>query len=414
MNLEVELFSKRRDVFRFLLGAFFVFLLNVGWQYFEYKQLQSSKTLTADVLHHYTKFGKGRGYGVLKLQYKSSVFYITSLRRFSQSLHKVKIQADFGQISFLEYLKGFYIRSTILSFETKKTFKKKLQNFITSQHSNHFTAQLFNALFLAVPPQDWVREKIASFGVSHLVAISGFHLGFLSGILFFIFRPFYTFFQKRFFPYRNAHVDIMALVVGILFIYVAFLDFTPSLLRSFAMLCFGFLLYVRNFKIISYQTLFLTVVFLLALFPNLLFSIAFWLSVFGVFYIFLFLQYFRSIKKYQIFILLHFWVFFAMQPIVHFWFDITTLKQLLSPFVSMLFYIFYPLEFVLHLIGYGGLLDEILLNFFGLEVDLKEVKVGLLFFVSYIVTSMLATYKKVFLYLSAALVLLFNYKFLLL
>jgi len=104
----------------------------------------------------------------------------------------------------------------------------------------------------------------------------------------------------------------------------------------------GFFLFSRNIKIISFGTLFFTICIVLILFPHLIFSVAFWFSVSGVFYIFLFLYHFSNLSKISIFILLHFWVFVLMLPVVHFVFDVFSMYQLFSPLVSMVFILFYP------------------------------------------------------------------------
>ena len=66
------------------------------------------------------------------------------------------------------------------------------------------------------------------------------------------------------------------------------------------MLIIGFILHDRGFKIISMQTLFLTMAILIAFFPRLAFSIGFYLSIFGVFYIFLFLLHYENFTDFWV------------------------------------------------------------------------------------------------------------------
>ena len=75
------------------------------------------------------------------------------------------------------------------------------------------------------------------------------------------------------------------------------------------MLLVGFILYDRGIEIISMQTLFVSVVLLIVFFPRLFFALGFWLSVAGVFYIFLFLLYFKYLSKVKQFILLPFVIY---------------------------------------------------------------------------------------------------------
>jgi len=110
----------------------------------------------------------------------------------------------------------------------------------------------------------------------------------------------------------------------------------------------------------------------------------------GVFYIFLFLYHFSNLSKTVIFILLHFWVYILMLPVVHFIFDIFSLYQLFSPFISMVFILFYPISLVLHVVGLGGSLDSFLVWFFSLHVEIDLIVTPLWFFVSYLFLSLVA------------------------
>ncbi|MCB5267736.1 MAG: ComEC/Rec2 family competence protein, partial [Candidatus Cloacimonetes bacterium] len=84
--------------------------------------------------------------------------------------------------------------------------------------------------------------------MSHLLAISGFHLGVLSTVLFFLVRPMYRLFQKRYFPYAHANRDTFIFVACCLLLYMLFLGTPPSLLRAFGMLVVGFVLYDRGYE----------------------------------------------------------------------------------------------------------------------------------------------------------------------
>ncbi|MCD8544847.1 MAG: hypothetical protein LRY52_08365 [Sulfurospirillum cavolei] len=56
-------------------------------------------------------------------------------------------------------------------------------------------------------------------------------------------------------------------------------------------------------------------------------------------------------------------VFFLMLPLVHTFFPVFTFLQLTTPITSLVFVAFYPLGVVLHVMGYGGFLDDVLLAF---------------------------------------------------
>ena len=117
------------------------------------------------------------------------------------------------------------------------------------------SSSLFKALFFAGPLDKPLRNQLSALGINHLLAISGFHLGVLGFILFFIVSSLYRPIQGRFFPYRNAHRDVSVLVLVVLFAYLYFLDFVPSLLRAFAMSVFAYILYDRGMKILSFSIL---------------------------------------------------------------------------------------------------------------------------------------------------------------
>jgi competence protein ComEC len=101
-------------------------------------------------------------------------------------------------------------------------------------------------------------------------------------------------------------------------------------------------------------------------------------------------------------LLISFGIFFLMLPIVHTVFPMTTLYQLTSPFLSLLFSFFYPLSMLLHLLGIGNILDVSLLKLFTLESDEIFSKLPLSYSLSYLSLSFLAIYFKWLFYLLCA------------
>ena len=277
---------------------------------------------------------------------------------------------------------------------TKISKLEKLKTYIKNQHKFGDLKEIFQALFFATNISKNTRAKIQKLGISHLVAISGFHLGLISAILYFILSPIYRFFQNRYFPYRNIKADLSFVIFSLLFFYMYIIDFSPSFLRSFVLSIFGFFLFSKNIKILSFATLSISVGFILILFPKLLFSISFWFSVSGVFYIFLFLKHFGNLNKIWIFILLNFWVFALMMPIVHYVFKVFTPLQLFSPFFSMLFVVFYPLELFMHIINHGGFFDIWLEKLLNLQTSFYEVTTPLWFLITYICLSLVSIFNR--------------------
>jgi competence protein ComEC len=360
----------------------------------------------ANVLKQYTKtkrnkHNKLRSYQVLKLKAEDGFEFYSSVNlKFLPSVgKKLRLNISTKKVNFYNFLFGFYASSKILTIYKEQTLKERLNRFIAYQHKDQNISKLYQALYTATALPSELQKVFSSLGVSHLIAISGFHLGVLSALIFFLFKYPYTFLQNRYFPYRSYHRDSFILVSFILLGYLLFLGSPPSLLRAFSMLVVGFVLYDRGVEIISMQTLLLTVLSLLALFPNLLLSIGFWLSVSGVFYIFLFLLHFKTMDKVKQFIFIPFWVYFFMLPYSLVIFGNFSVYHPLSIVWTSLFTLFYPLSIVLHLLGYGALLDPLIDNFISLYSKDTLVSISTIFLVTHILFSLLAVYNKWGIYL---------------
>ena len=134
---------------------------------------------------------------------------------------------------------------------------------------------------------------------------------------------------------------------------------------------------------------------LIALFLSLLVSLSFGLSVAGVFYIFLLLQYSKGVKIWMIsLVFIPIGIFILMLPIVHSVFGVTNMYQLLSPLLSLLFVPFYPLVMVLHLLGFGSLFDTVLLNLFNMPQESTEAFFPIWMMLGYIGLSIGAIWSK--------------------
>ncbi len=395
------LFVNKKEIFWAIIALFSLFCISLGWQFYSYKQLVS-KPLHVEavkIVNHYQKHkSNGRAYDVFKLKSDDGyTFYTVSWKKRNIPVgSRVSIEFKTDKITFLKYLKNFFaVNIYIKSLKQKgKNYLEKIKKQIANQHKIKEMKQIYAALFFASNIQKSTRDKIQKLGISHLIAISGFHLGLISAILYFVFSPIYRFFQDRFFPYRNIKADLAFVVFSLLFWYMYILDFSPSFLRSFVLSVFGFFLFSRHIKIISFGTLFFSVSFILILYPRLLFSISFWFSVSGVFCIFLFLKHFPNLSKYWVFVFLNFWVFALMMPVVHFIFPVFTPLQLFSPILSMVFVLFYPLELFLHIINCGGIFDgriEWLLN---LQTTTYQIWTPLWFLILFVAFSFAAIFNR--------------------
>lgn len=405
---KVSLFSTKRDFFLFLCLCIFILFYSLLIEYNNYKNLTKfdSQIIEVTVLKQYTKtkltkMGKIKNYQVLKLKSKQGFSFYSSAKASLENikLKKIKLEIFASKISFYEYMIGFYAYSKIIQIDKTHSLKQNLNSFIYQEHSNTDIANIYTALYTASPLNKKLQLTFSTLGISHLFAISGFHLGVLSTLLFFLFKTPYTFFQNRYFPYRSYKRDSFFVISFLLFIYLLFLDTPPSLLRAFVMLVIGFILYDRGFKILSLWTLFLTSILILSFTPRLFFALGFWLSIFGVFYIFLFLIHFKHLNKVWQFILVPFWVYLMMLPLSLYIFGNFSLYHPLSIIWTSIFTIFYPLSIVLHLIGYGDLLDTYLTWILQLKTNGEVMKIGTLSIVLFISLSLASTSKKSFVYL---------------
>ena len=361
-----DLFASRRE-FVIVMGVLaLIVLLRLGWEYRSYRQFASQPFVYthAVILNLYPKERNGKHYTILKLRTDTGrTLYTTAWRNDLARGDRLYLQLIPGErVGFWDLLKGTYLKSRIKRAEhPPPTVHNRLEAWVAHQHEDAKIASLYNALFWATPIDRSLREPIAALGVSHLVALSGFHLGILWGVLYGVLAWLYRPWHARRFPYRYLLRDVGAVTMVLLAGYVVFVGAPPSLVRSYAMLLAGWLLVLAGLAVVRFSFLAVVALGLLALFPSLLLSLGFWLSVAGVFYIFLLLHYCQDRNKWLVgLVCVPVGIFVLMQPLVHGLFGMTSHWQLLSPMLSLGFTLFYPLALVLHLVGLGGALDGML------------------------------------------------------
>lgn len=384
----LQLISSKKELFLFSFILLFIFLFNIIHEYFKYKDFTSEELFQSkfQITNIYDK----EEYYVVKLKDDDISFFTSiSKEKSIEKLQYIHIGIITTRVNFISYLKGFYAKSIYYDLLPKRDgFKTKLYENINSQHSSYKLQELFNALFLAIPISKENRAIYTDFGISHLIAISGFHLGIISFVVYWLVYFPYSYFHKNYFIYRNKRADILIFTMCILLFYLVLTDIVPSLLRAFIMLVLAFLFLRSNIKVFSFQTLLFTLLLIIALFPKYLFSISLWFSIIGVFYIFLYIQYFQNLPRVFAFVFFNFWIFFVFNPIVHFFFYNTNYEQLISPFITLLFTVFYPFELLLHLFGFGSFIDEYILLFVNYKMAIFDVVTPLWFFIIYILISL--------------------------
>lgn len=316
------------------------------------------------------------------------------------------------KISFFEFLKGSSYYTKVASYTHKDTISSTLLEFIANQHKDNKIINFYQAIYLATPIKKSLRRDITSLGINHLTALSGFHLGILSGAIILLLSPIYSYFQARFFPYRSRFNDIGAIVLLLLLFYLYITSYPPSLVRAYGMMVVGYIVLVSGVELLDFTTLFVAILLILIIAPNMLLSTAFWLSVMGVVYIFILLKYIPSKHLIIKLVSISVGIFVLMSPIIHTIFPTTSFYQLLSPFISIAFLIFYPTSILLHLVGRGDIFDTILLKLFGLNIPTFEVYIPSYIAIFYIALSLVAIYNKrasILLFLSAVAIFLYIY-----
>ncbi len=388
----IKIIKSKQIVTIFIL--FFALLINILLEYGKYLKFIDEEVFETkvEVLNIYEKDDKD----ILKLKSSNFEFFTNmpkneEIKRFDL----LNILIVSRNIDFIDYLKGFYTKTIYFDeLQKEQTFKDKIIKNIENNHQDEKIIELFNALFLAVPVSKELRDVITAYGIAHVVALSGFHLVVLSFVIYWLLYFPYKFFQDRYFPYRNRKLDILLITTAILFYYLILTDIIPSLLRAFVMFCLGIYLLRSNIKILSYMTLFYTFLIVIAFYPKYIFSIGFWFSIFAVFYIYLFIQYFKNYNKWLLFIFFNIWMFLIFNPIVHYFFPQTSYEQFYSIPITIFFNFFYPAEIFAHIFGFSDYFDEYLKIFIEYKIYVYEVFTPLYFYILYLFVSFLSIWSK--------------------
>jgi competence protein ComEC len=370
----VSLLEGRREWALFFTAILLALGIHLAWLHHHYRDFLSKPFYYtwATVLKELPRKSGGKSFRILKLRSQEGMdFYTRSYRRQALQGKRVRLQLfPSERIGFLDYLKGPFIASRIVEVGAEANgIKAQIAKRIDRQHRNKKMAAFYRGIFLADPLPPALRDRIAALGVSHLVALSGFHLGILWGMTFLLLRPLYRMVQRRWFPWRYELVDLGSLSLMLLGGYLWLTGTPPSLLRSYAMLVLGWGALLLGIELLSFRFLLVTGAMLLAFKPALIFSMGFWLSMTGVFFIFLLLKYFGHLSEWIVGgVILPVGVFWLMLPVGHALFPTVSPWQFLSPLLSLLFIPFYPLAMLLHLLGLGGVLDGTLSWLFALPL----------------------------------------------
>ena len=405
MIIKFENYNKQLALTLFLL---FIFLINLSIEYNKYLDFIDEEVyeVKAEVLNIYEKPTNN----ILRLKSQNFDFFANINKsediKKSDMLSMAIISLD---VSFLDYLKGFYAKIIYFNkIEKTPKFIDKIIIKINSNHEDEMIKELFQTLFLGTSISKELRDICTNYGISHVIALSGFHLAVLSFTIYWLLYFPYSFFHQRFFSYRNKKYDLILISLVILFYYLILTDIIPSLLRAFVMLVLTIYFLRSNIKIVSYTNLFFTFLIVIALFPKFLFSLGFWFSIIAVFYIFLFIQYFKNLNKYFQIIFFNVWMFLVFNPIVHFYFPQTTYEQFLSIIINILFAIFYVFEIVAHIFGFAIYFDGFIKDFLSYKMNVFNVETPFYFLLIYMIFSLASVFNKKVFWILNILMIIFN------
>ena len=390
MNLKNKkaLLINKKYFFTIILLLTCVFCLQIHLKFLDFQDFLYKEKYELKIINQYLKNKGNKSYYVLALEYKNTIIYTTTKIKISSNKISLRF-ANKEKLAFYEYLKArFYLPSYDLK-ELDKSEENIVVKYFINQHENQKMQQFFGALFFAKPINAELRRDVNYYGIAHLLAISGYHLGLIYSIFFFIFSLIYKCFHKNFFPYRSMHFDLGILIFILLGIYFYQIGLVASFFRSFVMAFLGFYFVIRAIKLLSFTHLFLAFYVCVAINPSLLFNVGFFFSCLGVYYIYLYAYHF-NLNGFMKVLGLEIFVFFAMIAPVLYFFPLLTFQQLLGIILTAIFVIFYPLMLFLHLLNYGFLFDEIILKFLDFKMFAIDFHLKFIYFIIYLFLSFLA------------------------
>ncbi|BCX79522.1 ComEC/Rec2 family competence protein [Campylobacter sp. 19-13652] len=415
----MPIFSSRREIVYFAAFLAFIFVLNLVYEYHKYykfidepepyitgviKEVIVSKKenkirkfikILSDDFELFSKVALKENYkkgDFIGLEiYTINIGFLDFLSRkiFVKSTQRHLIEKDDIHAPSKETYSDSKGRVPVLSAPSSVTSEHYLKalNFIKSQHKNTLISELYEALFLAQTPSKALRQSMQQYGANHLIAISGYHLSAILFLVFFLLRTPYMALLTRYFPYRDYRFDISVLAFLIVAFYAYFIGFVPSFMRALSMGFVGFYLLTRGIRILSFELFFVCVCALVALNLKLIFNVGFLFSCFGVWFIYLYLHHFKPKNRLVFAVNLNIYIAFCMTIITGYFFDFASIWQLSGLLLNFIFILFYPLAALLHMLGFGGMLDfaiEPLLEFKSTNIKSLDIPLWLLIFYSFL------------------------------
>jgi len=149
--------------------------------------------------------------------------------------------------------------------------------------NGEFTSPLIQALVIgdrsAITPQQW--RVLTNTGTNHLLAISGLHIGFIAGLVFFITRWLWPFVGAFILGVAAPRVAAVAAIIAAS-LYAALAGFSVPTVRALTMLSIVLLLVIFYRRTATSHSLALALLVVLILNPFAVMSAGFWLSFLAI------------------------------------------------------------------------------------------------------------------------------------
>lgn len=185
-----------------------------------------------------------------------------------QVFHQVTIYKN-------EYKKLNFRNKTIVGYAER--FRKRINNSLIKDGFKNNELAVINALLLG-QRQTVTSNLLDSYsraGAIHILAVSGLHIGIILLIFNFLFKPIAYF--------KNGKIIASVLIICCLWLYAIIAGLSPSVVRAVTMFSAVTIGMYLNKPSNIYNTLFISIFFLVLFNPNYLFEVGFQLSYLAVF-----------------------------------------------------------------------------------------------------------------------------------
>ncbi|MDV7187663.1 ComEC/Rec2 family competence protein [Lutibacter sp. TH_r2] len=275
--------------------------------YFKYKaeiQELNSKKVTGKVLLNIQKDSINSNLKVDDLILVKNVFKTIPLPKnpFGFNYKKyLENQQIFHQITVYnnQHFKKVGKRKTIISIAA--VFRENINNSLIKNGFKNEELAVINALLLG-QRQTVSKDLLTDYskaGAIHILAVSGLHIGIILLILSFILKPLELF--------KNGKIFISIAIIILLWMYAVVAGLSPSVVRAVTMFSALTIGIYANKPTNIYNTLFISMFFLLLIHPFYLFEVGFQLSYLAVFSIVWLQPKFASVWQPKIWIINKLW-----------------------------------------------------------------------------------------------------------